>query len=299
MLDRFGGRDIVNPERTPTFSQREGYEDVPGPLQLEQLPSAVRTTVWNVLYVELNRTRRVGTFGRDFVGGVWEIILSAKHIAFDLLPLDEWNDNFVDRCAELKVRIMEDSFNRVFDLIQFIMRHSECPHEFTTEVSSVFRHFQLAYTIDTGPPVTIMPAATVEEGEQLTRSLKELRAAGLDGCLVHIRKASKCINDADWAGSVRESINGVESVARQIDPKASQTLGPALASLERQSALHPALKGAFDKLYGYTSNAQGIRHPLLDKAEAEVTVDEAVFFLSACASFASYLWRKHMAAKAP
>ena len=59
--------------------------------------------------------------------------------------------------------------------------------------------------------------------------------------------------------------------------------------------LHPALKDAFSKLYGYTSNEQGVRHALLDRTDAQAGQDEAVFMLGACASFASYLWRKHVA----
>ena len=80
-----------------------------------------------------------------------------------------------------------------------------------------------------------------------------------------------------------------------VDPEAAQTLGPALKSIERRGALHPALKKAFDTLYGYTNNEQGIRHALLDQTDTKVGLDEAVFMLGACASFASYLWRKHVA----
>ena len=87
----------------------------------------------------------------------------------------------------------------------------------------------------------------------------------------------------------------MESVARQLDPKASNALSSALASLEKRASLHPALKSAFTKLYGYTSNEQGIRHALLDQDSANVGMDEAVFMLGACASFSSYLWRKHVA----
>ena len=76
-------------------------------------------------------------------------------------------------------------------------------------------------------------------------------------------------------------------------------MGPALASLEQREALHPALKDAFAKLYGYASNEQGIRHALLDQSNARVGMDEAVFMLGACASFASYLWRKHGAGETP
>ena len=85
-------------------------------------------------------------------------------------------------------------------------------------------------------------------------------------------------------------------MARQLDPDAARTLGPALKSIESRGALNPALKIAFDKLYGYTSGAQGIRYALLDQADARgAGRDEAVFMLGACASFASYLWRKHVA----
>ena len=153
----------------------------------------------------------------------------------------------------------------------------------------------LAYAIDTGPPPTILPAVTPEEGRTVVDALRTLRQAGLDGSAAHLRAASACINAGDWPGSVRESIHAVESVARQLDPAAAQTLGPALDSLETRGVLHPALKGAFSKLYGYTSKEQGVRHALLDRANAQVGRDEAVFMLGACAAFASYLWRRHAA----
>ena len=159
----------------------------------------------------------------------------------------------------------------------------------------VFFECRLAYMIDEGQPPTIVPAVTPEEGAAVVDALRTLREAGLDGGAAHLRNASTCINAGDWAGSVRESIHAVESVARQLDPAASGTLGPALKSLKKSGALHPALGKAFDKLYGYTSDEQGIRHALLDEPNADVGMDEAVFMLGACASFVSYLWRKHSA----
>lgn len=153
----------------------------------------------------------------------------------------------------------------------------------------------LAYAINTSPPPTILPAVTPDEGRTVVDALVTLRQAGLDGSAAHLRVASECINAGDWPGSVRESIHAVESVARQLDPEAAQTLGPALDSLEKRGALHPAFKGAFSKLYGYTSKERGVRHALLDRANAQVGRDEAVFMLGACAAFASYLWRRHAA----
>ena len=136
------------------------------------------------------------------------------------------------------------------------------------------------------------------EGGAVVEALQTLRKAGLGGAASHLRNASECINARDWAGSARESIHAVESVARQLDPAASKALRPALTSLERSGTLHPALKEAFNKLYGYTSDEQGVRHALLDRPDHNVGMDEALFMLSACASFASYLWRKHVEGQA-
>ena len=116
----------------------------------------------------------------------------------------------------------------------------------------------------------------------------------MDGATAHLRQAAEHINARRYADSVADSIRAVESVARVIAPKASNTLGPALDSLEKAGLLkHAALKEAFKKLYGYTSGEQGIRHALLDKEVADVGLDEAVFMFGACASFAAYLVGKH------
>jgi hypothetical protein len=47
--------------------------------------------------------------------------------------------------------------------------------------------------------------------------------------------------------------------------------------------LVPSLKRAFDKLYGYTSDADGIRHALLE--EDSVTFEQAKFMLVVCSAF--------------
>ena len=294
----------LNPNFDPgmlTFSQAQGYEDLPGPLKLGELPREARTRIRNVFYPHIERA---GTFepGGDYqphnkfvwvVGPPWGTILYKKHLDFDHLAIDDWNYSPEHQQQQLRQSIETLPFNKVFDLVQFVLRHEECPADFIKEMKDAFGFSRLAYTIDAGPPPSIIPSVTVEEGKTILESLETLRKAGLGGSAAQLRKAAECINGQDWAGSVRESIHAVESVARQLDPKASTTLEPALKSLEGSGTLHPALKSAFTKLYGYTSNEQGIRHALLDQDSANVGMDEAVFMLGACASFSSYLWRKH------
>ena len=277
-----------------SFSQAWGYEEIRR-IDLEELPPEARTAIWNAFFVHVRDSSARDINDDLWIHDAWADILQAKHCHFDHLRIDDWNPEFSSVCKDLQQYIEEQPFNRVFDLIQFVLRHRACPRSFTEETMALFRRCGLAYVVDTGPPPTIIPAVTPEEGNTVVDAAEMLRRVGLKGSALHLGNASECLNRGDWAGSVRESIHAVESVARQLDPEAATTLAPALKSLERHGALHPTLKNAFSKLYGYTSDQQGIRHALLDRTDAQVGQDEAVFMLGACASFASYLWRKHAA----
>ena len=293
---RLPGEDVSRvDDRLYSFSHAQGYEELPSALKLEELPREARTTIWNLLFSNLDESMKTSNMGYGpWVGGDWKHILRAAHVEFYILPLDDWHADFWPICKKLRKHLETQPLNKVFDLIQFILRHPECPRGLIVQTKRTFEACRLAYTIDMGPPPTILPAVTPEEGIAVVESLGALREAGLNGSAAHLRRASECITSGDWAGSIRESIHAVESVARQLDPKASKTLEPALKSLKGRARLHPALKDAFSNLYGYTSDQQGIRHALLDQTDAQVGQDEAVFLLGACASFASYLWRKHV-----
>ena len=218
----------------PTFSQRAGYEELPAPLDLEKWPATARTRIWNVLYTHLDDTRhRNALYDIDNVGDPWPSILMAVHRHHDIQPLDKWTREFRPWRDDLRDRVERLPFNKVFDLLEFVMQHDKCPASFVLFMDSAFRDSQLGYMIDVGPPPTIWPATTFEEGTQLKLSLSELRTAGLQAATTHLRDAPKCINDGDWLGSVRESIHAVESVARQIDPGEAKKLGRALNSLQK------------------------------------------------------------------
>jgi hypothetical protein len=63
-----------------------------------------------------------------------------------------------------------------------------------------------------------------------------------------------------------------------------------LAILESRGPLHGALKKSFSALYGYTSDADGIRHAMLD--EANLTFTDAKYMLVACTAFINYVLGK-------
>ena len=278
--------------RNHTFSQAYGYEQLPQPLKPGTLSREARTKIWSLLYTYVRRESgyKVGVY--TSLGARWRRILTYIHVEFCVLPINELDLTIGAFVDNYQPRLMNDSFNKVFDLLLAIMRHQDCPPEFTESVGRVFETCRLAYVLQVDSPPTIYLAATPEEGEAILRATTTLSNAGLEGAVRHLRQASDCINQGDYPGAVRESIHAVESTARHFDPRA-KTLEPALKALEGAKTLHPALKQAFTKLYGYTSDEQGIRHALIDNPQANVDQDEAVFMLGACASFSSYLARKH------
>lgn len=107
----------------------------------------------------------------------------------------------------------------------------------------------------------------------------------------HINKALGFLSnrqEPDYANSIKESISAVERMCSIIIGKAT-TLGNALKHLENSGVMiHPALKQAFSQMYGYTSDASGVRHAGELGGQAS-TFEEAKFMLISCCAFVNYL----------
>lgn len=110
----------------------------------------------------------------------------------------------------------------------------------------------------------------------------------------HISKANVLISDRenpDYENSIKESISAVEAICSIVTEEKGKnaTLGKMLKKLKDNSVnIHPALEVAFSSLYGYTSDASGIRHAkFLEQGEA--TFEEAKFMLVACSAFVNYI----------
>ncbi len=277
--------------RIPTFSQSHGIEPLPEPLRLGRINQRARNLFWDVLWTRTQH--RMGRAGlTDFLvfGPPWNEIFSSLHRDYWERPADEL-PQAPEMLREYKRFFLQAPFNRCFDVLQMMMQHPACPPDLVTAIQGVFDDCHLAYRIDTTSTPRILPAATEQEGDALIGALQDLEGAGLGGAATHLRQAGERIREADWAGSIRESLHAVESVATRVAPDDADTLGKALSVLERQADLHGALKKGFAALYGYASDEDGIRHSL-SGAESKATQDEAIFMIGACAAFCSYLWRK-------
>lgn len=114
----------------------------------------------------------------------------------------------------------------------------------------------------------------------------------------HMKKALSLYSDRlhpDYENSVKESISAVESMCCIITGESGKTatLGATLKKLEKHGIhIHEAMKSAFEKLYGYTSDENGIRHGGIDFKGA--SSDDARYMLISCSAFINYLTAQYM-----
>lgn len=125
-------------------------------------------------------------------------------------------------------------------------------------------------------------------------SIDECLSNSLNSVKAHIFKANKLLADRshpDYENSIKESISAVEAIYEIITGLTGKeaTLGNMLKNLEDKGIeIHKGLISAFNKLYGYTSDANGIRHAG-DIGGSSSTFEEAKFMLVTCCAFINYL----------
>ena len=292
-----------------TFSQRYGHEPLPQPMQLEKLSDDLRREIWSLVYRFFERfyyvSDSMGLLGKskpDVDGEIWGLVVNIFG-KFYKLPQDEISSSFEYVMQfHFKETILHAKFNKVLDFIEIVANYpcrsyrlSNPKEQLIGTTQHQFEKHAAAYWMDTSSrPFQFYPRSSKEQGEATHQAIKTLRASGMEGASTHLRQAAKHIHAQQYGDSIADSIHAVESVACVINQRANATLGQALDSLEKAKLLkHPALKEAFKKLYGYTSNEPGIRHALLDKDSSDVGLHEAMFMFGACASFAAYLVNKH------
>ena len=240
-----------------TFSQAEGINPLPKPAALGTLSQEARASLWNTTYQSLLTAKKssieIYPPMEDCITDPWKKILHHYHTSYLYKPTDEFTTDFAVHKNDLNNLFMKGEYNRVFDFLQVVLRHRPSPYKFRDAVASVLEHCMCAYAVvEDGP--TIVPIALPEQRESVQKAFQVLKSGPFEGARSHLRKAVKCINDGDPAGSVRESIHAVESVAKRLNADAATSLKPALDALSQKVAIHGAFKEGIGNLHAGTVN---------------------------------------------
>ena len=293
-------KDINDYKRT--FEEQEDNA-----LLLDSIPNKFKQIVWQLIEMEIHsqsKKRGIQTARGYRRNSSLENIFFRYRFEIMGLPHDDAEYRLWDGLGAsdrdkswVKEQIFQRQDHEVLKLIEFLIRQDSCPKSLQSKIRNAFDEIPIAYMVSDfdGLP-TIVPRVSLEAGAAIQRAINSVELSGMVGATSHLREAAEQIRNGQYAKSIFDSISAVVSTARTIDPNSNKSLKQALNSLEHAELLkHKALKEGFEKLYGYTSDEQGIRHPLLDRSASEVGRDEAEFMFCACAAFCAYLVSKQRA----
>lgn len=263
-----------------SFSERYGYIPVENVFQREYVSDELRTKIWNILKISI-----WDLHGKDYEDSdKINLLIKKLWINFFNKDLDSLRVNFQNRGSgsydQVKEYFFDCEWNKVYDFLEFLREDNLFNDEVADWVNSILESFNSAYRFVDNSIVEITNKNEIQSIEDaLSHPEKSVRE--------HLNSALSKLSDrdnSDYRNSIKESISAVEAACRILTANKSATLSDALKKVNN---LHPAMKQAFDKLYGYTSDASGVRHSLLD--EASITYADAKFMLVTCSAFVSYL----------
>lgn len=274
------------------FSERMGIVERSTLLQLNSMNDELRNSIWNVLEDRIWSTH-------DFVYSQYgqpKIKAFSKTLWFYFFkrPVDERPYRGDEIFEQIRIFYFDAPWNRVYEFVEFILRI--CQEESfpgLRELLNLILKRELAgYRIIED---LLVPITDQNEIDEISKAITNLPYAGarehLSQSLEHLSNR----NSPDYRNSIKESISAVESAVQEITGSTNSTLGDALNEIEKSGKIHGALKAGFSSIYGYTSDADGIRHGMIDVAN--LSVADAKYFLVACAAFVNYLVAKNSEAK--
>jgi hypothetical protein len=277
-----------------SFKQAEGVEPLPSQLKRKEISREFRAALWAYIHDALD-AHRYSYADDSYLNDPWDSILRDAEVYHHHNAVDEFPNNYFRLIEQIKRLIMIGAWHEVLGWLEFVLKHPRCPPELAADVDAIMAHCRLGYRVFDG--VVIGPYGSDEERDAIERTYLDLAATEFHGARQHLRNAAEELTDGHSADSIRESIHAVEAVISVLEPKGdfAKALAKALAKLDAKVGIHGAMKAGFGSLYGFTSDAKGIRHSLLDVPAAKVDETDALFMIGACAAFVSYLINKSRA----
>ena len=268
------------------FSQRIGLQPIKSIIQKDSMDEDLRIGLWNAFQIVVLEELD-GRYGW-ISGSPYASLFRMLWLKFFKNPLDTFNDRWETTRRGIRKWYFEVKWYEVYDFIEFIAQNLSDPDKelFVENCNSVLVKELSAYRFIGDNIGEITSEAEISAIEAALADSSSF--AGING---HLQNALEKFTDRknpDYRNSIKESISAVEGMARLItgDPKA--TLGKAIKRLKDKGlVLHPALEDAWSKLYGYTSDAGGIRHAMLE--ESTIRSGDAKYMLVSCSAFVSYL----------
>lgn len=264
-----------------SFSQRHGFSPIPTVMQVTDLDSDSRLAIWNMMVVvnEVS-SRRIPQATLDL-------------IATDLWvgPLKKARDEKPWSSAVWETVKREILHGEWFNALNITEAYVHISATRITDGPDLQKFFNTALKENLVSYKFIDGMLVAIDSEEGSRAIEAAFAVTEPhaGAREHLSRSARLLSDRtnpDFANSIKESISAVESIVRSVTGE--NTLGAGIKRLNSGGhAIHPALSSAWSKMYGWTSDADGIRHGSISPADSSQAL--AKYTLTTCSAFINYL----------
>ncbi len=271
-----------------SFSERMGLVIIKDKIQTDYILDSTKNRLWNiyltyVIHGGFDYSSFVTTMTDKFVDYYIDIFHTFLKETVDYI---DYSDTAVK--IFLKKKFFSFDWNILYDFLEFsfIWYGSD---EYIDELNTILEQDKSAYRI---LDKKITPITNDLEIVAIETTLKETEKFA--GVHTHLKGALSKLSDKkspDYRNSIKESISAVESVCNVLVGADSYTLAKSINKLDSENRIHTSLKEGFKKIYGYTSDSDGIRHFLINDGKS-LKFEDAYFFLVTCSSFVHYLIQK-------
>ncbi len=271
-----------------TFSERIGKKQVRQELQIDGMNESLRNCLWNLVYtsvLEPMLTVRHGT-SRSlslnlFIRNIWHGYFGR---AIDILPGSPQDIN-----QNIRDWFFGAEWYKIYDLLEFMVTlHNFDKGMFKYRCNDILQKEGSGYRFVGEEIVPIVDEIELQAIEQAIDCCSKHQ---FDGARKHFDSALEKLSDRpkpDYRNSIKESISAVESVCVIISGE--RNFERALKKLKDSIGLHPALEKGMSSIYGYTSDADGIRHAMIEESDCDLA--DAKYMLVSCSAFINYLIMK-------
>ena len=272
------------------FSDRNSIKPENREIQIKKFDDRTKTQLRNKI-IEMYRniikwnSEEEQEFFRYVLGEIYSEKISSSHLYSENNIFLTIDGTFENEDYDDILTLIEAVIQYFENLTQYNSRYKK--DYFFKQMNSVFERKYVGYRFINGE---ISPISDEFEIRAINEAIDNIH----ENVKIHISKANSLLSNRenpDYENSIKESITAVEAMAEIITGEngKSASLGNMLKKLKDSGIyIHKALEEAFNKLYGYTSDASGIRHAG-EIGGPNSTFDEAKYMLVACSAFVNYL----------
>ena len=273
------------------FSQRIGKTSIRENIQIESIDERLENRLWNII---------LNNYFDKYSDEINTLVTPKKQICSII-----WKEYFGKRIDEIpryygslihtpniitffKEYFFDSQWYEKYDFIEFLSTAASpiLNLTFCIKCNEALKKEMAGYRIINQSIVEITSEEEIVEIEEALNNSSKWQPVN-----IHLKASVDYFSNRenpDYRNSIKEAISSIESLCIIITGDNDTTLHKALVEIEKDYNIHGALKSAFSSLYGYTSDAGGIRHALLTD-NVEVTMEDAKFMLVSCSAFINYL----------